>query len=208
MISNAKVGVPKYRTLEISMVAKSGGSVVQTNGASFRSDVNLLVGLLRDKRVDGLLFDEMTYHYLMITYQQDWIGSKELTWENWDFLRANTVRATKTYPGEQLSYGMLVKDHDVYMYFRDAFIDNHILYEAGMVLQMTESITYKKATPGLFDMSNYSYIYAAIGLAAISFSFLLIGIIIEVSRTRCFKCGGDNAGSSVGKVNEGASTLS
>ena len=136
---NADVGVLKYRAYDASLIALQGGNVIETNGWNFCSDINQLMEKLRNKKVDGILLDKYTFwlvskwfwfmkendDYSSLMYCMGIRKDNELK-ANIEFFLHYTIRTKKTYDGERLSYGIPLKDEDVYEYFRDAIIDNHL----------------------------------------------------------------------------------
>ena len=61
--SGARVGVLKYRDSDAAHVVHEGGTLVETDGWNFYSDVLSLMKKLRNGDVDGLLLDKYTLMY-------------------------------------------------------------------------------------------------------------------------------------------------
>lgn len=190
VIKDNNVGILKYRTLDLFFVTENGGNKVNTNGISFEDDLIQLISYLKDKKIDGIILDTLTYKYVATILYATWkrqnftaFGDKsESARKCMEFLRNDAAKWKKTYTGDKMAYGVLVKDPSTYTYFRDAFIDNQMLFVSEIWLQFSIQNLPVVKRINLFDISSPYFIQASWILATIVGGFLVIGIVIEVFR--------------------------
>ena len=184
-ISGANVGALKYREYEASVIAEHGGLVSVSEGWDFLSDMMLLIRKLMNKEIDGLLLDKYTLRYT--TYVMEGVYSNKTIFhqqkDEVNFFLKNTIRTTKYYESEKLSYGILVKHDRDYEYFRDAIRDNRLPLETEIALDWNK----KEDKPGKLVLFSSTGPYFIASIKVISFIFgsiCFFGIFYEICRRR------------------------
>lgn len=144
-LKKAKVGVLKYRINDAALVAQHDGSIFESESTNFYDDVVQLIAELREKEIDGILIDKLTYVSVVNDLFKGWMKNdyaditenyRAYTKNNVDYFMQSTITTQKKYFGERLAYGILVKDEEVYEYFRDAIVDNQLTFETNLTLDV------------------------------------------------------------------------
>ena len=128
----AKVGTLTFREYDRLFVAKNGDILVEHGGWDFYSDIFLLIRKLRNRKIDGNLFDRYTFSYITALLKYALKGEVEFfkkhNYDYWkaemEFFKRDTMHTEKLYDGERLSYGILVGDANIYQHFSVAIDDN------------------------------------------------------------------------------------
>lgn len=63
-MKHKNVGVLRYRTLDISFLATSGGKAVQSDASNYQMEILSLIWKLKKEQIDGILLDKSTYDNL------------------------------------------------------------------------------------------------------------------------------------------------
>ena len=126
---NKRVGVLKDRTFD-TFVASQQGAVVHYNEnvQDFYADVVELILKLQKEEVDGILLDSYTLKY--VSHYMLHHNNSERSWmEMSRFFIHHTVRAQKTYEGQKLTYGMLIKNTKDFEFFKFSIAESRLYIE-------------------------------------------------------------------------------
>ena len=113
-MKDAQVGSLRYRDYDAYVISQHGGFVRWNEDATdFISDVTQLITKLQERKIDGFLLDKWTLyhttHVLNDVYRED-ISQRSMI----SFFTQNTIRTEKSYVGQHLAYGILVKQTNDY----------------------------------------------------------------------------------------------
>lgn len=185
-MSGANVGALKFREYDASVIAGHGGSVVETDGWDFLSDVFLLIEKLQEGEIDGFVLDKYTLRSTISNLKL--LSTKNETSyrhkHNIQFFLTKTLRTKKLYDGEKLSYGILVKndvDHD---FFRPTIIDNRLPLETAIALDWNK-MEPRGEERVLFSPQNPYFIASLKVIAYIFASIFVFGLCFEICRKYC-----------------------
>ena len=138
-MKGAKVGALKYRYYEEYIIRKHGGTLQQYNETlELQEQFHKLIHLFQLKEIDGILFDKylLAYQYNNQMHHKEDDSNIKIDLE---YFMNNTVH-TDVNDGEDMSYGILVKDGDVHSYLRDEIKENWQQYEL-LFVRYTEANT-------------------------------------------------------------------
>ena len=156
IMSGRTVGSLKFREYDASLISMHGGTVIETRGENFYSDIKQLIYMLRNNIVHGILLDKYTFSHVVEMFLNGDKAQRNDTLKNHvggdlkqsymtvgtdlqsdiEFFMSNTILTEKSYGGEKLSYGFLAKYHVDYEYIYNAVINNRLPLETEMALRM------------------------------------------------------------------------
>lgn len=174
-VSGMKVGALRHRTYESTIIAKSGGILVDVNHEDVYKGINDLIVLLRKKEIDGFVLDRNTF--LMFLYNKSYKDSVK-------YLLTKTLQTEKYYQGEKLSYGMLVKDYGDFMYLNDYILDNLDVINTcnGLVINMYAGKVNTESENLLFSSSGDYFWPSCTTLSIVIGLIMVFGVIYEYYR--------------------------
>ena len=190
-MKGAKVGALKYRLYEEYMITKHGGYIVHDKTLDLREQFYKLIHQFRLKEIDGLLFDKYILGYAHGDNDRQTLDEKHDSDTQFDLTNFMnyTVHTEEIDDGEDMSYGILVKESNVHKYFSDAIKDNWLYYESIFVSYaeanthkyrqkyVTNVHTARLAT--IFSPDDPYVYYAMAGFGATLVLICVIGIIYE-----------------------------
>lgn len=160
----------------MTFLAKSGGKISLRNDKninSFDMDIMTLIGSLKAGDVEGIILDKYTYSYLVQMLVE--------------YLLTETSFISKLYPGESMTYGALVRDKEVFNYFKDAIIDNRPILESYIALK-TIAAEDPPNPIALFEITSPYFTNVVIFLSVAMGGVLMLGVGIEMIRLRRSTC--------------------
>lgn len=191
-MAGKKVGVMHYRDYEAFVVAQNGGKVYRSESL-YRGELDFteLVKMMINDSIDGIAIEYEAFFHIEST-----LDNEELT----SFLLTKTTTTEKTYIGENLSYGILVQDKDVYNYFKEyvaeALVRNQYYFSTENNEQKEE---YGKKNKKLFGQGNSilfssesEYFVRTMTAIGIMLGVIVIfGVLFELQRKKkfCKQCG-------------------
>lgn len=182
----------------MTFLAKSGGKISLRNDKninSFDMDIMTLIGSLKAGDVEGIILDKYTYSYLVQMLVEMWkkddfkvFGKQsEFARGNIEYLLTETSFISKLYPGESMTYGALVRDKEVFNYFKDAIIDNRPILESYIALK-TIAAEDPPNPIALFEITSPYFTNVVIFLSVAMGGVLMLGVGIEMIRLRRSTC--------------------
>ena len=189
-MTGARVGVLKYRDYDAPMVVAEGGVVVETEGWNFYSDVLLLMRMLRLDEIDGFILDKYTLMYtkeylrwknhnidsLLTKNRTEGGETYEERKDDIEYFLRSTHHQVQTRIEQQLSYGVLVKDHEDYDYLNNAVRDNRFSLEVAVGSEMNELFPRVEEVP-----FTQVYFYQALQVEGAVIAFIVcFGVIYEM----------------------------
>lgn len=199
-MTGSKVGVLRYRDYDASLVVKHGGIVAEAPSWNFYSDILLLIGMLRREEINGFVIDKYTLAYTidyfawketnsdsLITMNRTNTEDYSVRKDDIDFFRNYTDRTLKEYKGDELAYGALIRDTDVYQYFRDAIRDNRLPFDTYIGSNMNQLFPRKTYT-NIFSASSEYFLDSVFVLAGILLTICMFGLVYELYKRKVFWC--------------------
>lgn len=179
-IAGAKVGALRHRTYDTFLIAKLGGHLVEIPPTNESLGIVEMIRMLRRKEIDGFILDRFT---LIVFYRHLKRAAEHRT--DLDYLRTKTIRTEKSYTGEKLSYGMLVKNLAEYEFLVDFVRDNQQVINTCNELLLNdysrEVHVYEIQNP-LFDVAGGMFWPSMITVSIIMALIVIFGIVYEYKR--------------------------
>ena len=174
------IGLIRHRTYEAAVIATHGGIMKETTITDVNQSIFELIKWLKNGKVNGFLLDKYTYGYA-VDVVRGTLGDKQYK-ENASIFFNQTVRTKKTYEGEKLSYGILVKHEEDNIFFRDSVVDNNIIFETIFALKWNEHETEEKVNNNLLFKSGEYFNNSLEAIFIMLGIFIIIGILYEIFR--------------------------
>ena len=180
-LNGRHVGVLKYRDYDAMLVVSEGGVVVETQGWNFYSDVLELMRKLRLEEIDGFILDKYT-----LMYTQEYVKWKKSNLDVFlarggtngeeygerkddiEFFLHNTHTTIKK-SNQDLSYGVLVKDHNDFFFLNNAIRDNRFSLEVTIESEMNQLFPQEENEPSFIQ----EYFYQALRLEGLVIAFIV-----------------------------------
>ena len=176
------IGSIKNRVFDASLIAKHGGTLKETKGISLTDDIMELTKMLNSGEINGFFLDKYTFMYIMKS--NDTIHNNTHLRNAQQFLE-EIVKTKKVYVGEAMSFGLLIKDEDVYEYFNEFITNNQALIETCMTLALNVMNTaIKNSGHNLFSPSSGHFYPTLIVVGCTLGVILIFGIVYEIYRKR------------------------
>ena len=192
-MDGAKVGSLMYRDYDAYMITKRGGNVVKYAAPDVYREFYRLIERFYLGDIDGVLIDKYTLSYAtkFISNIRGKMGQNKAL----EYFTTNTVLTEKK-DEENMSFGVLIKDIEVYKYFRDGIKENWLYYEtlfAEYVNNITEDEKNRRArikdfTAPLFSPSDPYVYYAMATFTSIILLIAVFGILNEMRRRKYSPC--------------------
>lgn len=191
------VGVLKFRDFDGSLVVKEGGIIKESSSWNFFSDILMLIRMLKNGKIDGVLLDKYTLAYT--NEYLDWkksnvdyfLSENKSNGETYEekkddihFFHYFTHRTLKVHDGEKLTYGVLVKNMEDYVFFRDAIRDNRLPMETAVGSTMN-NLFKKYKNLDATSISGY-FIYAVKGITIVIGGIFVFGFLYEMYNRKWF----------------------
>ena len=181
-LAGARVGALRHRTYDAALIAGHGGILVDVEPINKTYGVTKLIHMLQGKEIDGFVLDRYSfvlfYHYLSnLTGHEDDIS----------FIKKETIRTEKTYMGDRLAYGILVRNMDDYQYLADFVKDNREVFNTCNLLyinNMSGSVKFKTIKNALFATSGGFFWPSFIIVTTIIGVICCFGAIYELYRRK------------------------
>ena len=190
------VGALRYRDYEVYVISQHGGNVTWNQDVTnFTYDLLQLITKLEERKIDGFLLDKWTLFYATYLLEDISDNIEDVHLINTiTFFLKNTIRAEKSYEGEKVAYGILVKHMDDYEHFKDFIRYSRLRNELGGALLSNiirkyikeEKIGtfYSTTTDKLFSPSEHYFVYSITAISAMIGIIVLFGISYELKRKR------------------------
>ena len=183
---NQRVGVIKGRVFDTFVVSQGGGIVCfNENVDNFHADVFELLLKLEQGDIDGVMLDSYTLKY--VTYRM--ILHRNNSVVRWDrvsgFFLHHTLRAEKTYEGQKLTYGMLIKELDDFEYFKDIIAESRLNIELTWNYHMNRLEEMHHGHSELHEHSNFHD--AVVIISVVVVVVILLGALYEAKRRKDMK---------------------
>ena len=184
------VGALMYREYDEYMIAKHGGNVKHFPHPDIVQQFYTLIQKYHARNIDGILVDRYLLAFALGEESHEIDGANILTYLHFAMLSEHTEKIDDS----DMSYGILVKEFEVYQYISDAIKENWLHYETNFTRYANERIAmnYQKHVveirnsrlAPIFSPSN-PYVYVT--MAIIGGVIVLIGIIGIVYHWKCYK---------------------
>ena len=188
-MQGSKVGTLAYQPYNNFMITNHGGDIVTHSEPDIHVEFYKLAESFYLGEIGGILLDKYTLSYVNKHISNT---SGSMTENNiLKYFTTNTI-LTEISHIEDMSFGMLVKDFEVYDYFRDPIKDNWLYYEtmfASYANVITDDETRRRAvisdyTAPLFSPSDPFVFYAMAGFGATLLLLFISGILYELYRRK------------------------
>ena len=193
-MKDALVGALWYRDYDVYVISQHGGNVRRNEDATnFTSDLIQLITKLEERKIDGFLLDKWTLYYATYILNATSYSTEDIHLINTiTFFMKNTIRAEKSYKGEKLTYGILVKHTEDYEYFKDFIqasrlgieIEGALLWTMVQkeIKEQNAGTFYSTSSNILFSPSKHYFLYSTIVISAMIGIIVLFGIFYELNR--------------------------
>lgn len=184
------------------MVANQGGIYQAHEYNETVEGVMQLLRMLKNKEIHGIMLSSMTYSYfrLAVRNKTDYLEYTE------EYENMGIHLSERRYQGESsLATGMLVKDEQVYEYFRSYFQDNWITIQNCASYYRNKKMLAWSSEPHLsyVDHLFMNFVYAVL---AILLGIFVIGFLLEVKhrfhRDKCDTARTDDGRFMIGILSE------
>lgn len=177
------VGVLKFRDYDKAYVTKNGGVVHHVQGENFFEELYNLSLALRDKKIDGIIFDKSTMHYSQgLLQQKAAVGNMSERITAADFFINKTLRFEKEFVGEKMAYGVLVKYKRHYDYFRSALADNRLSLVSDKEANWNTEKVEVHTNQDLFSPSGFYFVNGMIWIWSTIGVIIVFGVLFEIKR--------------------------
>jgi hypothetical protein len=186
-MDGAKVGTLKHRPYNDFMITKHGGRVRTYSASDVYSEFYELAKSFYLGEIDGILMDKYTLSYATkyISNMSRRMRQNKIP----KYFTTNTVLTEKN-DDESMSFGILVKDGEVYKYFENSIRDNWLYYEKMFSMyvnnisedEQRRRLFIKDFTAPLFSPSDPFVYYAMAGFAVTLLLICVFGMLYELSR--------------------------
>ena len=193
-MEGSNIGALKFRDYDASLIVKQGGIVKESKSAwNFNSDMFMLISMLRNEDINGIIIDKYTLAYITeyfawkkgnidnyLKSEKHPMGEKYTERED-DiiFFKNYTFKTQKSYDGDKLCYGTLVKDKEVYNYFRAAIQDNRLPLDTSVGSELNK-IFPKTEKIELFTSHGEHFLNTTLVLLGILCFICLFGVVYEL----------------------------
>ena len=171
-IIGKNIGVLQRRLEDITLVIQHGGAVHEVEYNSTMNGIIELIDKLESKVIKGFVLNKDTYQYFVENIKG--MKYKKIA----ERAQYNIIRTEKSFRGEGLSFGMLVRNMEDYKYFENYFHNNRLYIEACYAAQSNKV----SMEHGMQDASSdsqlfYSTLYYSLGILAV---IGIIGLLYEL----------------------------
>ena len=183
-----KVGTLRFRDYDSYVVSTHGGYChYNTNATDFFSDVRGLVNKLMKNEINGFLLDRYTLWVVLDPALTNLIFTKEEE----EFFSNETLRTEQEVKGDSLSYGVLIKNHEDYEYFKhyihDAQLRYTLIWTKWWLKDRNKYTGYYHSNIGdnaLFSTQGEPFRLTMIVLVAVIAVIVLFGFFFEIHRQK------------------------
>lgn len=203
-MENARVATLRFHDFDQYLITQHGGRVVTVNYDNLHNGFSKMVAMLRQEKIDGFLLDKWTLRrvtqIIQVLNKDKKVTDK--TRGQITYFMQETIRTEKTINWEKFSYGILVRDREIYEYFRNAFTDNRLREELRLSLSYVRQKTRSTRKYGNIFYSEMSHLFSPQGaffgraIATISCligAILVFGVYYEWKRRREFAKASDKS---------------
>lgn len=189
-MNGANVGVLHYRDYDGYVVAQNGGKIVRSTKVNdFYEDFFELVKMLKNDSIDGMVMDYETLFSLPYLMNRTFlVPDIELV----EFLTTQITTTEKIYVGEKFSYGVLVKDENMYNFLKDYVADTRFRSQAYRTYftnivrrewrKQNKALT--NANLSLFSPKSEYFIRAMTAIGMVLGLIIIFGILFEFQRKK------------------------
>ena len=201
----SKVGSMRSRIYDENLIVQRGG-YLHANEYENKSDVHAFYHLLQrltSNEIHGFLLDKYTFwkmrkHANMLLNDKQKLARREKLFkleikgapEESDnvkklvtFFINDTIKTDVPYVGEKVFYGILVKHYEHYQFFKDAVLNNKMVFERVMSIHLfanNSRIERKYSSINIHFLFRHEYVMITVGIiVGVIISF---GIIFEAIR--------------------------
>ena len=125
-MTQKNVGKLRFRDYDEYIISMYGGIAVDAKGNDIVTEVFDLITKLQNKEISGFILDKYTLYYVTILLKR---MSNTLYQDRIRYFMEDTMRTKKAVIGKEFTYGILVKDVDVFEYFRHFVNNNRFLVD-------------------------------------------------------------------------------
>ncbi len=197
-----RVGSLLYRDYDAHMITQNGGKLVQNtdvNATDFYTDILHLIKKLKLGNIDGFLLDQYTLAYTYSTLEHIATEIKHELLSNSmfrmndipdalsliEFFLNRTLTTRVPYEGvQQLTYGVLVREHRDYEYFKDAAKDKRFRDNVVLSNRWSTSVRRKEHKDPLFAHDGQMFHSFLIAIAVLVGVVFVLGMAFDLKRTK------------------------
>lgn len=121
------IGVMKDRLDDYALVATHGGAIYESNGKGLYPDFMDLVDKVKGNRIKGISISKYVYPMLMGFFLS--VNETSKYFEYAKYFLNDTLITELEYLGPKLSFGILVKEKEVYEFLNGFVMDNRLTLE-------------------------------------------------------------------------------
>ena len=174
------VGVLKQHMYDAALVTRHRGIITESKGLGLMTDVIELTTKLKRKEINGFLLDKFGY-----IHASRYFHSVNKFAEIGQFFLKETLLTEKTYGGDKLSFGILVKENEDYVFLKDFVMDNRLYFEICANIRFNVIGDPKEDTEhDVFAPENGFFIPSLIGTGATVLIIFTFGLIYEITRKK------------------------
>lgn len=164
------VGALQRRLHDVTMIAQNGGILHEISDDNTILGVFELIKKLQRKSLDGFLINKSTYYYFSRKVHNAKYKDIVST-----IGHLHMIRTELFFQKGILTYGMLVKDHGDYKYFKQYFETNWLQIQAydSLILNVkdgNDEYNFRSKETDLFD-PYLSFLYYALGILGVIICF-------------------------------------
>lgn len=181
------VGVMKYRTFDATSVGKLGGIIRESSGGHQEEDfVELKRMLTNDSSISGIYLDKYTFMHVVIHALELKHAGDKGGMETAEFFLKKTTRTRIEYTGEEMSYGMLIRDEEDFGYLHEFIEDNHAVYESCITIRLNaRNVLHEgEESHNLFHPQGGAFYPTLIATLVACAVIVIFGVFFELLRTR------------------------
>ena len=185
------VGALMYRHYDEYMIAKHGGIAKHFSNSNVVHQFHTLIHEYYKRKIDGVLIDRYLLAFGLENANHGIKEEDENVQNVWRFTLSSDH--TEKIDDSDMSYGILIKEFEVYEYFCDAIKENWLHYETIFTTYANEHIAqnYKKyvvkiRNSRLAPVFSPSDPYVYFAMAGIGGVIVLIGLVGIVYQWKCY----------------------
>ena len=185
MLTSRKVGILKGRIYDASVVTKGGGYVVVNKQDDLMPGIFELIDKLREDEIFGFVADKYTYIHLVQEMHKLRKSDQNSQNAYAEFFLEGTHLQEIKRSGENLGYGMLMKNNDDYEYLKHFISDNRPIIQTCKELKMQNMEPPhhdENATHNIFNPNSGLFMRALLFALMIIGGIFLLGLFYEIGR--------------------------
>ena len=177
-ISGNNISVLKHRLLDAAIISTHGGIINEIEYGEVVLGIKMLIKMLHDGNITGFLIDSTTYYYFYSTINYDKNVDGQLK-------QSTMIRTEKSYGGEKLYFGILLKNLSHFKYFENYFANNRLVLESCNNFRMNANLPPLPSDEYLFDPASGGLFFQLLFCSIGSLVFIgIFGALYEIRRHR------------------------